>query len=280
MAASNFQASLKRVLVYEGGFSDHPKDPGGATMKGVIQRVYDAYRQRKGLPMRSVKSITNAELQEIYRRQYWDAVRGDELPAGIDFVVFDGAVNSGPAQSVKWLQRALGVAADGAIGEATLAAVKAAPDHDVVVADICARRLAFLRQLKTFPTFGKGWTDRVANVKATGQALATGSVGPSPVPVHEDLGHAKASPSDIAEAPVPVGAAVPVAAGSGAATGAVDQLQQAAGALSPLSDTLQVVKWVCVGITVVVTALALYGIYRSYKAQRARNGEDSLEVAA
>ncbi|WP_245499285.1 glycosyl hydrolase 108 family protein [Mesorhizobium sp. M1A.F.Ca.ET.072.01.1.1] len=108
MTGSREQESLARVLAHEGGYSNHPADPGDATMKGVTQRIYDAYRRSKKLALRSVKSITSQELFEIYDRQYWDTVKGGLLPAGVDYVVFDGAANSGPKQSILWLQRALG----------------------------------------------------------------------------------------------------------------------------------------------------------------------------
>ena len=170
MVATNFSRSLTRVLVYEGGYSNHPADPGGATMKGVIQRVYDAYRDRKGLQRRSVRQLEESELQEIYKKQYCDAVKGDDLPPGVDLVVFDGAVISGPSQSAKWLQRALGVPADGHIGIVTLQAAKTVQNQDGLVDKICDQRLAFLRSLRTFSTFGKGWTRRVADVRSVGKA--------------------------------------------------------------------------------------------------------------
>src|SRR5688500_6264664 len=104
---NRFEECLKLVLVHEGGYANHPKDPGGATNFGVTQRVYDGYRLKAGVAKRSVKEITKTEVSAIYKRQYWDLIDGDELPAGVDYVVFDGAVNSGCGQSVKWLQRAL-----------------------------------------------------------------------------------------------------------------------------------------------------------------------------
>src|SRR6218665_304282 len=137
---SAFADALARVLVHEGGYVNHPRDPGGATNFGVIQRVYDGYRERKGQPTRSVKDITEFEVKEIYDRQYWQAIKGDKLPLGVSYAVFDGAVNSGPGQSIKWLQRALGVTADGALGEVTLSAVKNHPDHLKLISDICDRR--------------------------------------------------------------------------------------------------------------------------------------------
>src|SRR5687768_14939208 len=116
MASETYAEALKHVLKYEGGFVNNKNDPGGATNFGVIQRTYSGYRKRKGLKPRSVKLIEPAEIADIYRNDYAAKVRFDDLPPGVDFVVFDGAVNSGPMQSVKWLQRALGVKVDGRIG--------------------------------------------------------------------------------------------------------------------------------------------------------------------
>lgn len=182
---SNFPASLAEVLKHEGGWSNHPQDPGGATMRGVTQRVYDAYRARNRLSARSVRNITDAELHDIYKAQYWDAVRADDLPSGIDFAVFDFAVNSGPVRAAKYLQMVLGVTADGAIGQVTLkAAAEAMPR--IVIVDLCDKRLAFLKNLSTWKTFGKGWSSRVAGVRAKALQMASGAptapVKPVPVP--------------------------------------------------------------------------------------------------
>jgi lysozyme family protein len=156
----NFSLSLKLVLAHEGGFVDHPKDPGGATNFGVTQKVYDAFRKRRGDGGRSVRKITMSEVEAIYRAQYWAAVRGDDLPLGLDYVVFDYGVNSGPKRAVQTLQAALGVKVDGAIGEVTLAAIERADMADLIE-DICERRMAFLKRLKTWKTFGRGWSRRV-----------------------------------------------------------------------------------------------------------------------
>jgi len=167
--AQAFTNVLPLVLAHEGGYVNHPKDPGGATNTGVTQAVYDAYRDNRGVERRSVKQITRAEIQDIYKRQYWDMVNGDELPAGLDYAVFDYGVNSGPNRAAKDLQRllkaqidpALGV--DGQIGEATLRAARRAADLDEVklIADYCNRRMRFLRGLRTYGTFGRGWKRRV-----------------------------------------------------------------------------------------------------------------------
>lgn len=178
MVASSFDAALARVLRHEGGYSNHPADPGGPTNKGVIQRVYDAYRTARGLPKRSVRELEVSEMRDIYRRQYWDAVRADELPAGLDYAVFDAAVNSGPAQAAKWLQRALGVAADGQVGAVTLQAAAGA-DLEVVIEGLCDLRLAMLKGLRTWPVFGRGWAARVADVRRDAVAMAKGGLPPA-----------------------------------------------------------------------------------------------------
>lgn len=174
-----FATCLPRVLKHEGGYSNHPNDPGGPTNRGVTQKVYDAYRAKRGLAIRSVKDITDHEIADIYRRQYWDAVRGDDLPIGVDYAAFDYAVNSGPGRAAKALQVVVGVTPDGAIGEVTLAALGKRQASDVAGA-LCDRRLAFLRSLRTWKTFQRGWGNRVADVKHVSVREAAGmSVGAS-----------------------------------------------------------------------------------------------------
>lgn len=163
MSASNYKPSLSLVLAHEGGYVNHPKDPGGATNKGVTQAVYDSYRKVKGLPPQTVKLIISNEVAEIYQKQYWRQVKGDDLPAGLDYAVFDFGVNSGVSRAARYLQRLVGVPDDGVIGNQTLAAVyeAARKDEEKLIATYCANRLAFLKSLATFATFGKGWTRRV-----------------------------------------------------------------------------------------------------------------------
>jgi len=160
---ANFEKALALVLEHEGGWVNHPKDPGGATMKGVTQAVYDAYRKLRGRGVQSVKLISEEELRAIYKFQYWDKVQGDFLPVGVDYAVFDFAVNSGVSRAAKYLQAVLGVAQDGQIGAKTLAAITSPAN---TINALCDRRMGFLRNLKTFLTFGKGWTRRVQGVRA------------------------------------------------------------------------------------------------------------------
>lgn len=172
----NFDRALTWVLEHEGGYSNHPKDPGGATNRGVTQRVYTAWLRQNGQQSRDVREITYSEIRSIYRTQYWDMVRGDDLPHGVDYAVFDFAVNSGPGRAAQFAQRIVGVPDDGAIGSVTLAAILDA-DPIGLCADLCDNRLAWLRRLSTFPTFGRGWTRRVQNVRARSIDMARGEDG-------------------------------------------------------------------------------------------------------
>lgn len=277
MAAENYAKSLAHVLVHEGGYSNHPRDPGGATMKGVTQRVYDAYRKRRGQSVRSVSQIETVELQEIYRKQYWNAIRGDQLPAGVDYVLMDGAVNSGPSQSVKWLQRALGMnMIDGVIGEATLAAVENHYDHDVLIAQILERRLAFLRALKTWSDFKDGWSSRVAQVKQIGQAWATGSVAPKPI--FFAGGGAKAT-IDQAK-PLPAKAGADAATGAGISSGSLGGVLEAARQqLEPLAGASTVIGYVVTALVITGVLMTAGGFaYRAYASHKARVRADALDL--
>lgn len=165
MTVQSFAGAMPLILAHEGLYSNNPKDPGGATMKGVTQAVYNHYRQNKGQAVQSVKLISDDELYEIYHLQYYDAIQGDRLPAGVDYAVFDFAVNSGPSQAVKELQRVLDVAVDGQVGEATINAAIAATSTVTgavsVIEKYCDLRMSFLKSLKTWGTFGAGWDRRV-----------------------------------------------------------------------------------------------------------------------
>ncbi len=167
-----FGQALAKVLLSEGAYSNDPQDPGGATNFGITQRVYDAWRTQHGQLIQSVKFISKDDVAAIYRANYWNAVQGDHLPAGVSYVVFDGAVNSGVSRSVKWLQNAVHVTADGQIGPVTLRAVAAYGNASKLIDAICDQRLAFLKGLPTWPHFGKGWGARIASVRAQGKAWA------------------------------------------------------------------------------------------------------------
>lgn len=189
MVASNFAPSLSAVLKHEGGYSNHPSDPGGVTLEGIIQRVYDGYRTSKGLPKKPLLVSMRkdpawiAERDDIYRRNYWAPSRCDDLPPGIDYATFDASVNSGVGQSAKWLQRALGVRDDGVVGDVTVAAARAAKNPSAIVQSMCDQRLAMLKGLRTWPVFGKGWSSRVQDVRRVASAMAiSGSQGRADLP--------------------------------------------------------------------------------------------------
>jgi lysozyme family protein len=167
-----FPQALVKVLASEGGYSNDRLDPGGSTNKGITQVVYDGYRKSLGLKAASVKNISDAEVSGIYRTRYWNAIKADQLPSGLNYAAFDAAVNSGVTQASKWLQRSVGVADDGNIGPKTLAAIASYPNIDKLIDDVCDRRLAMLKTLSTWKHFGKGWSTRIASVRATAKAWA------------------------------------------------------------------------------------------------------------
>lgn len=266
-----FKQADERVSVHEGGYVNHPKDPGGATDRGVTQRVYDAFRQRNGMTSRDVRLMTDGERVAIYRGSYWLPIKGDQLPPGVGYVVYDGAVNSGVSQSVKWLQRALGIKVDGVLGPATLAAAQQDPDHDALIVRICERRMSFLRALKTWKTFGKGWTRRVDDVRATGQAWAMGSVGPAVEYIPG--GEAKARVEDAKAAPST--APGDTAAGGGTISVVISQAQEQ---LTPYVNIGFVAKAVAI-LTIGGVVVAIGGIaYRMWAAHKARQRADALDL--
>lgn len=154
----DFEQAFTELLGHEGGYVDHPSDPGGATRWGVTERVARA----NGYTVH-MRDFPEHAARHIYRREYWQAVRADELPAGVRYAVFDAAVNSGVKQSIRWLQRALGVADDGVIGPVTLAAASKADPH-ALRGKLLAQRLKFMTDLRTWPAFGRGWARRVADL--------------------------------------------------------------------------------------------------------------------
>lgn len=281
MTATGFSRCLKRVLVHEGGKVDDPEDPGGRTAYGITQRVYDAWRDSKKQARRDVWEIAQTEVGDIYRRRYWSVIGGDRLPDGLDYVVFDGAVNSGTAQSVKWLQRSLGARytgkIDGQMGLMTLDAIAAFPDHDQLVGLICARRLAFMQALRTWPRFRRGWQRRVDNVEDTGQAWAKGSVGP---PVTYISGaEAKANLEDAT--PMPVMALADAAGGGGGALAALSQgINQVKHELADFAD-VGFVSRILLALTLAGVALLAAGFgYRWLMAKRKARLNDALDLAA
>ena len=144
MVAKNYNAALAAVLVHEGGYVDHPKDPGGATNMGITHKVLARWRgvtPYTRLDKSEVKNLSKAEAAAIYRKNYWDEIRGDDLPSGVDYAIFDFAVNSGPNRAAKALQRIVKAKVDGQIGPETIAKADEYQEAEVVTI-LCDERLA------------------------------------------------------------------------------------------------------------------------------------------
>lgn len=172
----NFDLALAHVLKFEGGYSDHPADPGGATKFGITHAVLGAHRGRP-VSKADVRALTKAEAAEIYRGRYWRAASCDALPAGIDLAVFDCAVNQGVARAARFLQRAAKVGADGRIGPLTLAAISAAAGEPLLT-EFMARRMQSYGLLQhLFKTFGLGWSRRLMAIHTAAIALMRNAPG-------------------------------------------------------------------------------------------------------
>lgn len=150
----NFEQAFTKLLGHEGGYSNNPIDPGGATMWGVTEKV-----ARQNGYMGDMRDYPQDAAKKLYRQTYWDSCQADSLPADIRFDVFDGAVNSGVAQSVRWLQRAIGAEADGKVGPQT---IRMSLNQPNLLAKYNGYRLLFMTQLKVWPTFSGGWAKRIA----------------------------------------------------------------------------------------------------------------------
>jgi lysozyme family protein len=258
MTTKNFPAALAATLVYEGGWSDHPKDPGGATMKGITLERYRAWERNPAVTKAQLRNISDEKVKAIYKAGYWDLVLGDELPGGLDFVMFDWAVNSGSARAVKALQRSLGIRVDGVMGPMALAAVRALNSNQVedLIEDICNRRVAFIRSLSTYSTFGKGWELRIKSVRAKARGMMGGHI---PVPTglisgEWDEAPQKANSADTKAVVKPGVKPAVVASAAAIGTAATTAAQQ----LQGLSDTLEFIKWGVVGLTIIACLAGLY----------------------
>ena len=164
---SNFEECMARLLHHEGGYVDHPDDPGGETNLGVTRAVYEQYAGRQVMDG-EMEGLTHDDVYPIYKENYWDRVRGDDLPSGVDWAVFDWGVNSGTSRAAKALQRVVGVEQDGGIGPMTLQAV-ASVESAGIIDQLHYMREGFYRSLSTFDTFGRGWLRR--NDETKEQAL-------------------------------------------------------------------------------------------------------------
>ena len=255
---TDFAKALPRILVYEGGRVDNPRDPGGRTNKGITQGTFNAWLRENGMPTEDVYNITNDEVSTIYKLKYWDMVRGDDLPAGLDLCVFDGSVNSGPGQSGKWLQRALGDKfpgpIDGMIGMKTLQAIDDYGNIEDLINAYCSRRLATLQSFRTWSTFGAGWHARIANCMKTADAWAAGTdAAPHPVDVSA-AGKAPISDLKVSKISQGVMHATTVATGAGAVA------SNAAGQLAPIQVNFPNWHWLTYIVGGLTAASAFSGV--------------------
>ncbi|PWK65887.1 glycoside hydrolase family 108 protein [Aminobacter sp. AP02] len=264
MAKETLPAALKLMFGHEGGYSNHPSDPGGPTKYGVTLKTLRAHRRNPKLTAEDVKALTLAEAEDVYHKSYWTQSGGDLLPAGLDYSSFDYGVNSGPATAIKRLQKVLGIGQDGIVGGQTLAAIDAYPGGlaELIVA-YAEERMRYLRGLGTWGKFGRGWTIRVTGKDPKGQYKpALGVVGNSlrmaagrvTAPSASPVGTPKAPPSDAGiaeilkkpEAWAPLGGLLSAVGGMAAGAGPV--------------------QW---ALAVVLVAGVGYGLYRLVKRERA-----------
>ena len=165
------------VLASEGGYVNHPSDPGKATNMGITIATLSAWRGTK-VTNKDVQNLTQAEALAIYKAQYWDTVRADQLPLGLDYLIFDYGVNSGPARAIKDLQRTVGADDDGVIGQKTLFKIMeyiAQNGMQALLNAYATRRWNFVQGLSTFDVFGNGWRRRIWGEQMGMQAFDTGA---------------------------------------------------------------------------------------------------------
>lgn len=180
MAKWTYDEALRRLLAHEGGYSNHPADPGGPTKYGITISDYRRY-VKPNATAADVRAMTVDEAKAIYRAHYWDALCCDDLPAGVDYAVFDYGVNSGIGRAGKVLRRVLGLPDDTHVINATVLGALVRRDPKAIVNAICDERLAFLKRLKTWPVFGRGWERRVSEVRAASLRM-TAERAPGPAP--------------------------------------------------------------------------------------------------
>ena len=166
----NWDKAFDLVIVNEGGYVDNSQDPGGATNWGCTKAVWEKYVGHE-VTKDDIKALTKEDVKPLYKRNYWDAIHGDAIPSGLDYCIFDCAINSGVGRAAKFIQEIVGVSADGAIGNNTVTAITQI-NSITLINEFSDKRQAFLESLKTFPTFGKGWTKRVQEVRTKSLEMA------------------------------------------------------------------------------------------------------------
>jgi len=244
----NYVNCLAFTLKYEGGYSSNRKDPGNWTggkvgvgkLKGTKYGI-----AAHSYPNLDIKNLTLDDVKPIYEKNYWRPIQGDSLPLGIDLATFDSGVMSGPSRGAKWLQAALGVKQDGVVGSVTLAKAHVSDARDIVK-KICAKRTGFVQSLKTFVTFGKGWTARIAACEAQSLKMVV----------------ATASTAAEATAALKTEAQVAATKAKQQVTAAATTGTGGAGTSSAASD--QLAHWITAGVILGAVALVVYLVWRSH----------------
>lgn len=270
MSAANYSAVMDVVLKHEGGFTANPRDPGnwtgGKVGKGELRGTNMGIAAHAH-PGEDIRGMTRARALEIYRAGYWAPIRGDDLPDGLDLVGMDGAVNSGVSRGAKWLQSAVGAAADGRVGPDTITRAHAAPVS--AIARACDLRMGFLRALSHWDAFGRGWANRVADVQAVATRMWLAAAG-------RDVTTGLRDHADAAEAAAPREEKAGQAQAGGAAT------TGAAGGVG--ADAADLPVEVIVAIAIITAALAVLVIVRArrraaYKRTLARRLREEADNA-
>lgn len=266
MAQRNLSRSLQLMFGDEGGYVNNPKDPGGPTKYGVTINTLKAWRKNNRLTADDVKKLELGEATLIARSEYWNAIRGDDLPPGLDYAVFDCAYNSGPAQAAKLLQRILNVSPDGVIGAKTLDAMRKYLTRlslERLITAYCDERMKFLRSLKNWPSFSRGWTRRVTGVDPEGKmkktpgvignalSMAKGYVVQTPITVEQVP---LANPNETKVTATSEGKAASIAGIGALGTACTDAASQ----LAPFTDALPVIRWAFIGLTMIGIGFGLY----------------------
>ena len=248
---SNFDEILAVILKHEGGYVDHPDDPGGATNYGITHRTLGAYLGRD-VTKRDVREVSPETVKAIYQQEYWDKIQGDRLlNRGVALVLFDYAVNSGVSRAVLVLQRIVGVTPDGTFGSITLRNTNST-GPGLIIDAITEERRGFLRRLKTYKTFGKGWEKRVTDVYNRAVALNKGrNLDPLPKPT---VTTGKAREKDVALTKTTQGQAG-IVAGAGSA-GAI--ITEAADKIAPLGEISTIFKIVFAVLTIAGVVIMLW----------------------
>lgn len=249
MSASNFDTIFTAILGYEGHYTNDPRDPGGPTKFGVTQKTLAAWR-KKPVSADDVKNMVVTEARAIFKAQYWDQCGGDQLPSGVDFAVVDMAYNSGPGRAVQTLQRVLGVKVDGVAGVFTLNEVRKVETR-ALIGKFCDARMAFLKQTRGWPTYGRGWTNRVVSVRAKslGMVGLGGNALAEMGPMDGDTADHKTAFLATSSGQSKVGLGVGLLG---------SQMSEMAYNLTPYAETFTIVKYAFLGLTALAFAATVY----------------------